>query len=1145
MKLIDDYGSLKQRTKEQITSSDPNYSVWVGANAGTGKTGVLVDRILRLLLSGVAPSRILCLTFTKAAASEMAVRLNDQLALWAVMDNFKLKKSLSAIMAGSQVQESALKLAPLLFSQILDAPGGLKINTIHSFCESLLSRFPVESGIPPHFKVIDERTASELRTEARNRLMLEVSLEGTPVKMAFDHLAALIDENRLSKIINLLDGDRDRLYSMLKFHGSLDSMIANLRVKLGILSVNNTQSPHSSKGYVNLEAIKRAASVLGKGSKTDQEHARRIERWLLDPKNNCREYASVFLKIDGSNKTQGKIITKNLSNKSPDVLETLLSEQSRIFREAEEEKAERIVEATYSLLTITVALIEKYQTLKSKRALLDYDDLIERASQLLEDGRAGWVHYKLDGGIDHILVDESQDTSPRQWKVIASLTDDFFSGEGAGDQIRVLPRTIFVVGDQKQSIFSFQGADPSYFSKMRAFFEKRVKAANKPWKEVDLAVSFRSVNTILKTVDEIFRPCNARDGVINEGQEGTHISSRSGQAGVVELWPTFKFSNAETYDPWDAPLDQLSEESPLVILAKTIALKIKNWLRSKERLKSADRPIQPGDIMILVRTRGQFASEMVRQLKIENIPVAGSDRIVLLQQIAVMDLIAIGQFALLPDDDLNLAIVLKSPFVGFNDDQIFQLSYLRKTTLWECLIEKKDLNLDFTKAEEFLQLILTISETLPPYEFFSNILSVLGGREKLLARLGPEASDPIDEFMNSCLEFEQDHPSSLVQFLNWIRAEDAQIKRDLDQGQNEVRVMTVHGAKGLQSNIVFLPDTCTVPSNTNNTRIYWDNSFLLWPVIKENEESICRDLAERSQLNSLREYRRLLYVAFTRAEDRVYVCGWEGRKGLKEDCWYNLIKSALQRIPDTKEVIFNSEEFALVLEDEQSLSPDQHNIKLKTIILSEKVPDWAHKRPTNKTLKRQIIRPSQLANIPVVVNSPLTVCTADNFKWGNLIHKLLEILPKVDPPKQKDAALRFLENSRERLGSSEKHAIISEVLNVVQNEKFSRFFGLGSLGEVPLIGVVKNRKEIKQVLGTLDRILVSGKKVELIDFKTDRLLPSRLEDVPERYLKQIATYKVILEQIYGSGQVETFLLWTKSPELMYLDREFIDSVELD
>ncbi|MEQ8937017.1 MAG: UvrD-helicase domain-containing protein, partial [Amphiplicatus sp.] len=550
------------------------------------------------------------------------------------------------------------------------------------------------------------------------------------------------------------------------------------------------------------------------------------------------DYVLLFLTQEGKPRADRSLATQAALKTDPSILDIQHREQERILAVIERLKAHRLAEATQALLILGHALIETYERLKHERVLLDYDDLILTARNLLRaENNVPWVHFKLDGGLDHILIDEAQDTSPAQWDIVSYLAAEFFSGLGARDATR----TIFAVGDEKQSIFSFQGADPDAFDAMRKYFSTHCEDAGQRLDPLELAMSFRSVPDVLQAVDHVFAQDAARAGLSVRERPIRHQPSRTGQAGLVELWPTMKPEDAEETDPWDAPLDQLSSESPQTRLAKRIAGQIRGWLDEKESLPATGKPIQPGDIMILVRQRTQFAETMIRCLKELRIPVAGADRMVLTEHIAVMDLIALGQFVLLPEDDLTLATILKSPLIGLTDDDLLALAYDRPGALWTEL-QRRRTDEPFCEAYAILASLRAEADYLPPFEFYGHVLDGLDGRHKILARLGPDAADPLDEFMAAAIFFEREHVASLQGFLHWLVAGRTEIKRNLEQGRDEVRVMTVHGAKGLQAKVVFLPDTCAVPGARQDSRLLWrdgdNDSLLLWPPFRDAEERL-------------------------------------------------------------------------------------------------------------------------------------------------------------------------------------------------------------------------------------------------------------------------------------------------------------------
>ena len=1132
-------GAPQVRTAAQVTAADPQSSVWVSANAGTGKTQVLTDRITRLLLDGIGSQRILCLTFTKAAAAEMATRLSERLGGWAVAGEDALKAELTALL-GKPPDASLLAPARRLFAETLDVPGGLKIRTIHAFCESLLGRFPVEAGIAPHFSVIDERTAAELMNEARDRILAQSQDQGSEdISRSLTHMAGLLNEEDFTRLMTDLSSRRSHLKALFSRYGSIDGVIDASRHALGLADGESERSvieQACNDSSFDREALLGAAEALSGGTKTDIARADRLRGWLtLDAgaRSDCFEsiYLDIFLTRD--NKSRTSLMTKKVCETSPHALQALLDEQQRIAAISERLRAVGIFIASEALIHLGSHLLRTFERLKEASALLDYDDLILKARDLLHaEGGASWVHYKLDGGLDHVLVDEAQDTSPEQWDVIKALAGDFFAGLGA----REGERTVFAVGDEKQSIYSFQGADPFMFGHTREHFATAASAAGKAFAPVELVRSYRSTQSVLKTVDAVFSAESAREGLTFDEKPINHIWARDGQAGLVELWPTIKPGEAIEIKPWDAPLDRLPIDSPEDRMAGRIADTIKGWLDSGEELPSAGRPIREGDIMILVRQRGSFAEKMVNTLKQRNIPVAGADRMVLSEQLAVMDLLALGRFLLLPQDDLTLAVVLKGPLFGFNDnDELFPLAYQRAGTLWAALKAAGAGNPKYLHAHARLSELLARADFMPPFEFYARLLGPEGGRRDMLARLGQEADDPIDEFLGLTLDYEREHVPSLQGFLSWIEAGRTQIKRDLELGHGEVRVMTIHGSKGLQGNIVFLPDTCSVPTSRQESKLRWiggSQPALLWAPSKDQEESRTAALAEENRNLRAQEYRRLLYVAMTRARDRLYIGGWEGVRKPGEDCWYNLIEPAFREIAeDVGQGVFRLSNEQLEAPDSKPGSDAIHVAETRSL------PAWVLGPPEAEPEPATPLSPSSLSeDDEPPVRSPFDGDDGSRFKRGTLIHRLLEGLPAIAPDKRAGAAATYLSRAVHGLDPDQQGAIAAEVLAVLKNPDFARLFGPTSMAEVSINGLVDGHI----VSARIDRLAISDEEIIIIDYKTNRPPPMSPDNVVPPYLRQMALYRSLLRQIYPTRRVTCVLAWTDGPRLMPLPDEILD-----
>ncbi|MBT5192363.1 MAG: double-strand break repair helicase AddA, partial [Rhodospirillaceae bacterium] len=903
-------------TDRQRLAADPGLSAWVTASAGTGKTHVLTDRVLRLLLTDCPPERILCLTFTKAAAAEMANRLHDRLGAWAVAGEGELGQALVDL-TGLSFEARTMDLARRLFARVLDTPGGLKVQTIHSFCEALLRRFPLEARLAPHFQVMDERQAADVLATALREVLEQDAEAEEPLTAA---LMALVDQETFGKLMADLSADRGRLQRLLNRPHGLDGLIGDVRRALdlapeedeaGILTAAVAEDNLDGPGLSDI------AEFMVLGGKNESRHGQTIIDWLaapIDRTGNFDAYLGAFFTERGRGKAYAKPLTKNTMADAPGGLAVIEAETARLNAIRLRRNAARIADATEKLLALGARLITAYGAEKQRLALLDYDDLVLRSGELLSGGTSTeWVLYKLDGGLDHILIDEAQDTNPEQWQVVRTLADEFFAGEGAfedaDDSPLAMGRTLFAVGDVKQSIYSFQRADPAAFQAMRHHFAARVGAAKRRWQPVELALSFRSTPAVLQAVDAIFAEPEARDGLnFDDVDNVRHIPNRSTDAGLVEIWPTELPTEllGEEQTAWVPPVTQQYQRTPVARLAGRIADQIERWLESGEMLEAKGRPLGPGDILILVQRRANFVEAMVRALKRKGIPVAGVDRMVLMEQLAVMDLAALGNFLLLPEDDLNLAVVLKGPLIGWNDEQLFELAHGREGGLWAALRARPQ-----DPAYQALAGLLAKVDFVPPFELYAELLGAGGGRRRILSRLGPDANDPINEFLDLALSYERDHAPSLQGFLHWLERGETEVKRDLDQGQNEVRVMTVHGAKGLEAPVVILADTVRVPDKTPS--LLWPDlpnvpdthtgagagagAAPLWAPIRAMEEEVMAQAREVAERDRDREYRRLFYVALTRAADRLYICGFEGKNGRKDHCWYDMAWRALAAMP--------------------------------------------------------------------------------------------------------------------------------------------------------------------------------------------------------------------------------------------------------
>ena len=1145
----------------QRIAADPTASVWVTASAGTGKTKVLIDRVLNLLLDGTPPHRLLCLTFTKAAAAEMSRRIASKLSLWATVPDDVLEKHLH-LLTGRTADAGRTALARRLFALVLDTPGGMKIETIHAFCQSLLGRFPLEAGVSPHFDVLDERDAEELLIAARNRTLLAAEQDGGALAEAIATVTANVRERGFAELMTLLAADRGRLGHFIQRCGSIDGAAAAIRRRLGLAegdTADTIRERASAEVAVDRPGLVRAVNALLRGSDTDRKRGETIAGWLTaqpaERTGTLAEYTAVFLTKDGN--VRKPLITKPAAKADPDAADILLTEAERLIVLQDRLCAAELTAKSIALVRLGWALLQAYQALKEARSLLDYNDLIEKAAGLLEgDGAASWVLYKLDEGIDHLLVDEAQDTSPAQWRVIRALTEEFFAGRGA----REVRRTVFAVGDVKQSIFSFQGADPDAFVSHRDRFGAHITAAGETWRPVELNISFRSTRAVLNTVDAVFRRIEASRGVAIDGRPIIHRAWRHRDGGSVEIWPPIEPSVSLDPSPWNPPVATVADAEPQVRLARLIAARIHAMIGGDDLLPSKGRPVRPGDIMILVRRRTVFLDELVRMLKSLAVPVAGIDRMLLTDQIAVNDLVAVGRFALFPDDDLTLACVLKSPLIGIDEETLFRLCHPRPGSLWRSLTAAAHSDPALADAHARLADLLAEADLKPPFEFFTQMLSAYGGRRALLARLGPDAEDAIAEFLELALAYERTHAPSLQGFLQWLESSTVEVKRDPEQGERDaVRVMTVHGAKGLQAPIVFLPDTCQVP--TRSSPFLWSTSgdtgngdhgdddagdVPLWSPGGNIGDDVSGAARDHRKYRESDEHRRLLYVALTRAEDRLIVCGWHTKKAAPQDCWYRLIRDGLTA-PGLNPPAVEVEDAFLAASGFFTDSPavlhltcpqdDTVREEKAAGAAAEPLPPWAcSPAPPEPELERPLA-PSHLSEAPPVL-SPLSGDGdgAQRFRRGRIIHRLLQSLPDIAEDARAAAAAAWLAHPAHGLDGAQQAAILLEVLAVLDDPLCRPLFGPDSVAEVPFSGTVAGRP----ISGQIDRLVVSGDSVRLLDFKTDREPPADASAVPTPYLRQMAAYRAVVRLIYPGHRVCCLLVWTDGPSITDLPDSILD-----
>jgi ATP-dependent helicase/nuclease subunit A len=1135
---------LKTLEGEQERASRPRDHAALSASAGTGKTHVLTARVLRLLLAGVDPSSILCLTFTKAGAAEMAHRIHERLAYWVRLKDSLLFEELEAL--GEPSGPEARRNARTLFAKVLDAAGGgLRIQTIHAFAQGLLTAFPAEAGLVPGFRALEGREEQLLARQTLADLLVrseeagdqglicdvqalshrlgEAGAEGflRACARASDAMTALsapeLIEDRLREAFGLPPGDIDAAIAEQCCEEVFD--VASLR-RIGLLNAQ----------WATKNGVDRASLCEQWAAAAPAERAR-----LLD------KLHGVWAKADGEMRSFGR----GQAPQDEDYVRLASAAFECCSRLLTMRKVAALVACLACGLRAGQLFAEAYAAAKRSAGVVDFDDLIRWTERLLATpGMGDWVRYKLDQATDHILVDEAQDTNAAQWAIVGALTEEFFAGAGAGRR----HRTLFTVGDYKQAIFGFQGTDPHEFEKARAYFEAKARAVRDAAEEMELPPrelppefldlsmerSFRSAAAVLETVDAVIAGLGHEAFGLPRAPR-PHLAFHRARPGSVTLWRAF--SGEEDVE------EEAGEEGWVSDTVRTYATKlarqVRRWLSNPFHVEAKGRPLRPEDILILVRRRGDLAGLIVARLHAEGVPVAGVDRLLLTAPLAVRDLLAAVRFAVQPLDDLNLASLLVSPLFGWSQDHLYAAAHGRDGgALWPRVRDSGD------PASAGLQALLAMADYATPHQFLETILSgPLDGRRKLLERLGPEARDPVEELLSSALDFETGAPPSLQRFLDWFARGDVEIVRDPSAPRDAVRVMTVHGAKGLQAPVVILADACTDPDRKGGgfggrvARLRLGEKGPSVPVFRPRKDELAEPL--KSQIEGQdrldrEEHWRLLYVAMTRAEERLYVGGALGamdRKGPPQASWYAALDAALGGLAADE---IADPEFGTA----KRWGPGEVFTKAAARAgpVDRAAPDWLRRQAPIEARPPRPLAPSALGE-DAHADPPPSPTLRAAAERGRLLHRLFERLPDVPPDQRAARADAWLEAAAGVADPAERAGLVAEAIALLADPGHAALFGPAALAEAPVAAVVGQGIVVS---GTVDRLLLEPDRVMLAEFKTARNAPATLADIPVPHLRQIAAYAAALAVIFPNRAIEAKLLYTSAPRLFDLPRALLD-----
>ncbi len=1226
--------AILQATDAQATAANPYQHAWVSANAGTGKTKVLSDRYLALLLAGNKPEQILCLTYTNAGAGEMANRITSQLSRWAYIPESDLideittleKPYIKHIQPSQQTQTNQYQLtrdkiakARQLFTDVLDCPEGLKIQTIHAFCQSILARFPLEAQISPALKLIEDHQVTNIVANATN-IFLQKHLENPRIHKA---LSILIDETAPSNISLLFDAIQNEINE--QNFTQIDDLIKQwLGSDQALEPITLTKQIVTERLLDDQDLYAIIEHKIGR----DKNSYPPLQSWLAynaqDRLKHFELYQNYFL-------TKKATIITAFENKrrkahdQNDITELDLAtrcqkEANRILDLLHRIDNIRLAQNTRAMFDIFKVLAPIFDHEKKRQGVVTYNDLINLTASLFSSSDTkDWVLYKLDHNIRHILIDEAQDTNPKQWKIIAELCALFFTSDDSfyvasqeqskpksqrnanhifGKQLQWLPRTLFAVGDIKQSIYRFQGARPIYFEEHRKRFSTLSKQSNVGFENVPMQTSFRSGNAQLQLIDQVF----ANDEVPLSEQKITpkHQSYQNTRHGHVELWPVLR---PQTNLSSDQTVQSLPAPSCLQLLCTQIADTIKSmigtcWVSSKQRYA------REGDFMILVAKRRPLMDPLTRALRKAGIAVSPGDKTNLLDEPAIIDIMSLLRFLSLPQDDLSLAEALRSPFIGANEQDIMDLVADKFThnrqSIWETLLHQHTTHLN--PAIIWLKKLLSATDQIALYDLIRMCLDlacpgpfldqknssasdipIITGRCALAQRLGNDINHQLESFSEFVSQYEIEQPSSLGAFIEYAQERASSLqKKQAKTNQNHVHIVTVHSAKGLEAPIILLPENIRSDNPKSDAISNIENENGLQITINKPAKWIgnCIDdfIAFGKQQEEY-EKNRLLYVALTRSEDRLIIMAADNKsetnkkpyQGPPKHTWYTKISNGLHRLANTngfqrQELVQNNPNFTWYgpkLIYETGYSQLQSSKPTPTSAPDPiELPAWVH---TTLPLEREtsaIITPSKIATSP---NKHAKAFAKPANKLallrGRFIHLLLEKLPNYQATSHLSIALRIAKQFY-GLPQPTIDEAIDTCMTILNDPVFADIFTNKSRGELGFASTLnantlahimpkadlhdlqsnKSKNGNTLIIGRIDRLVITNTHVLIVEYKSNVSIPKKPEAISNHILAQLSAYYHAAEQIYPNKPIQVAILWTHAPSLMHVPNHLLSKL---
>ena len=1072
----------------QKIASDPNKSVWVMASAGSGKTKILIDRILRLLLNDVAPEKIICLTYTKVAAIEMQKRLYKELQQWMVINEQQLENKLT-LLTDNIPSKKTLEKARGMLIKILDSEFKIKIQTIHSFCQSILKSFPFEAKIPLNFELLEDNQSKVILKNCQKNIfhkcLFDNNLHDLVVK-----IHSQTSDDTLSKIINQLLNDKEKLFFLKDKFPNIENLELYLFNKFNIKYDENNPNILNQQftnflDNLKLDELKKFSYALENSSIRDKNNNENILKFIANPLlENFNYLFSGFFTEKNELRVFSKKILETFSTKINEFAHLIYNfDQLNI--------ALTTIDKSLNLVKIVDVILEEFNNFKRQHGYLDYSDLINITDKMLKNPDfCDWIKLKMDSSFNHILIDEAQDTNPIQWSIIKSLTEDFFSGATMIND----NKTIFIVGDEKQSIMGFQGADIQNTKDIHQYF---LYKSSQQLQDVDLNISFRSGKNILLLVDKIFQNQQLQNAVCKIGAYRPHLSFRNTNA-LVEIWQNDeimqKFKDRDKLSAANDDLFNLQDDALDFkdIIAKYCAYTIKNWVANQRLICDIKRPVNYGDIMILVRSKQNGLIEKLNYYFDKlNIPFTSVGKIKFSENLLINDFISLAKFALLPSDCFNLACLLKSPFFNCQEEELFNLCLHKnnhKITLWQAVQEHSN----FKNA---LQNILDLSHRCNLFDFFFILLKDDVNHHNIISRFSLQADEIIDNFLFICQDYYLKQSPHLQNFLEFIEKIDPEFNID-NIGDNQLKISTIHSSKGLQAPIVIIPD-CLYnyqKQPDSNFKILWDENIPIWLNSESKTNQIIKKIYDDKVSQNYEEHLRLLYVALTRAEDELYIGGLGNDKDVKS--WYEIINSI-------KDDNFN---YRQIQDIAISLPQDKASPQINKNYLSNSKFDFSQFFPAQNF--------DQISEALI---------------FGKNLHHALNIIGK-NSTMPKDWIIEHISNSFANsylLNVENYQKLISSVRNFIESTLYFEIFQRDKNAKI----FSEYEVYFKDKIYRLDLIKITNDKIIIYDYKSDDKKDST---IPQNYRDQLNNYAQAIKYYHGDKIIQTAIIWIKDISISYL-----------